>query len=135
MTPLHDEVPMLRSLLLAAALLAAVPAQAQVLRRCGWYNNPTPGNVFLKDADGFWTISRQGTPPAPGFEDLYSPEFDNRERVVTNGSSYGYSCACVDGVYGPVGSEQVISIRRLKALPLSQCQDDPKLPDSPYYGE
>lgn len=126
---------MLRPLLAAAALLSATPLQAETLRRCGWYNNPTPGNVFLKDADGFWWISKQGSRPAPGFDEAYTTDFDNRDRVVTNGSSYGYSCACADGVFGPIGSKEVRQITRLKALPIAQCEDDPNLSDSPYFGE
>jgi len=115
--------------------LIAAPTLAKTETRCGWYNNPTPGNVFLKDADGFWWISQQGTPPAPGFDDAYTPAFDDRDRVVTNGSSYGYSCACANGDFGPVGSMQVRLIAQLKALPLAQCENDSNLPDSPYFGE
>jgi hypothetical protein len=58
-----------RPLLFVAALLAAQPAQAETLRRCGWFVNPTPGNFVLQDADGNWWIQMQGSPPAPGFED------------------------------------------------------------------
>ena len=121
------------------ALFLAAPANAE--RRCGWYNNPSPANVFLKDADGFWWIAKQGSPPAPGSNDAYTPAFDDRVRldaagkIVTNGGSYGYSCACADGVFGPVGSGEVLSITRLDALPIAQCENDPNLPDSPYFGE
>jgi hypothetical protein len=124
-----------RTLFLTAALLAALPAQAETVRRCGWYHNPTPAKVVLKDADDFWWISQQGTPPAPGFNEAYTPAFDNRDRVVTNGSSYGYSCACADGDFGPAGSMKVRSISRLKAQPIAQCQNDPNLSDNPYFGE
>lgn len=117
------------------ALIIATPALAATETRCGWYNNPTPGNVFLKDADGFWWISQQGIRPAPGFDDAYTPAFDDRERVVTNTGSYGYSCACADGTFGPIGSMEVRAITRLKALPIAQCKDDPNLSDSPYFGE
>ena len=35
-------------------------AQAQFEMRCGWFSNPTPGNVWLYDRDGEWTIEVQG---------------------------------------------------------------------------
>ena len=30
--------------------------------RCGWLENPTPGNWWLKDAHAFWIIATQGGP-------------------------------------------------------------------------
>ncbi len=37
----------------AVMLLAATTATDPV-QRCGWYLNPTPGNLLLRDADGDW---------------------------------------------------------------------------------
>ncbi|MGL4239296.1 DUF4087 domain-containing protein [Tabrizicola sp.] len=119
----------LKTLTLIASL--ATPTFATAETRCGWYDNPTPGNVFFDDADGSWTISTQGGPEALGFGDAYTTNFDDRERVVTNAGSYGYSCACVHGKFGPVGSGEVLKVTRLEGLPLSQCVNDPKLPPPP----
>ena len=52
--------------LVALALLR--PALAE--ERCGWLENPTPGNWWLKDARGLWIISAQGGPYADGVEKL-----------------------------------------------------------------
>jgi Protein of unknown function (DUF4087) len=122
---------MLRPILLTTALLAALPAQAET--RCGWYNNPTPGNVILKDADGEWWLSMQGRPPAPGFEDAYTTDFDNRVRIDYAGQvtqRYGYSCACAEGQFDASRGQydNVISIESLKEIPLSRCEQDAALP-------
>jgi Protein of unknown function (DUF4087) len=122
---------MLRSFLLLAAILAAVPAQSET--RCGWYRNPTPANVILEDADGQWWISRQGSPPAPGFDDAYTTDFDNRLRIDYAGQvtqRYGYSCACAEGVFDASRGqyENVISISRLTEIPMARCEQDPALP-------
>ncbi len=47
---------------------------------------------------------------------------------ITDGASYGYSCACADGRFGPPGSGQVIAIDRLVERPLAACKTDPALP-------
>jgi hypothetical protein len=124
---------MLRPLLLCAALVVALPVQAETLRRCGWYHNPTPANVILEDADGQWWISKQGGPPAPGFEDAYTPAFDDRLRIDYGGQvtdRYGYSCACAEGAFDASRGqyENVLSITRLYEIPLARCQEDPALP-------
>ncbi|MGL5011757.1 MAG: DUF4087 domain-containing protein [Paracoccaceae bacterium] len=118
-----------------AMIVVTVAGAAHAERRCGWYHNPTPANVFLEDADGQWWISTQGSAPAPGFEDAYTRAFDDRVRIdyagqVTN--RYGYSCACVDGVFD---AGNAVSVSRLKELPLSQCENDPALPGIEHYGQ
>jgi hypothetical protein len=40
--------------------LTALPGPVQAEERCGWLENPTPGNFWLKDPHGLWTISAQG---------------------------------------------------------------------------
>ena len=44
------------------------PALAE--ERCGWLENPTPGNWWLKDARGLWIISAQGGPYAEGVTEV-----------------------------------------------------------------
>jgi hypothetical protein len=136
MVPSRDavhEVTMLRFALLATVVLAALPAEARTERRCGWYHNPTPGNVILEDADGRWWISRQGNAPAPGFKDAYTQEFDDRIRIDSSGqitSRYGHSCACAEGTFDKSRGQynNVLSISRLTEIPLARCNQDPALP-------
>ncbi|HET7863945.1 MAG TPA: DUF4087 domain-containing protein, partial [Burkholderiaceae bacterium] len=45
---------------------AAGAAAAQPALRCGWFDNPTPGNATLVDRDGEWTIGLQGGHQASG---------------------------------------------------------------------
>jgi hypothetical protein len=114
-------------------LLLAVPAQAET--RCGWYHNPTPGNVFLEDADGQWWMSTQGNAPAPGFEDAYTPAFDDRLRIDYAGEitqRYGFSCACADGKFK---NGEALLIARLTEIPLARCEADPKLPKVQLYSQ
>src|SRR5208283_1353890 len=55
------------SVVVGMALVAPLrPALAE--ERCGWLENPTPGNWWLKDAHGLWIISAQGGPYADGVE-------------------------------------------------------------------
>lgn len=120
-----------RCLLLCATLLASAPAGAET--RCGWYHNPAPANVILEDADGQWWMSRQGSAPAPGFEDAYTPAFDDRLRIDYSGqvtTRYGYSCACAEGGFDASRGqyENILSVLRLYEIPLSRCEADPRLP-------
>ncbi len=130
----------MRTIAIAITVLLAGPAHAE--RRCGWYHNPTPGNVILEDADGRWWIARQGSTPVPGFDDAYTTAFDDRVRyntrgeIITSGPGYGYSCACADGAFdeGRPAYEEVLSISRLTELPLSRCEADRNLPEAPSFG-
>jgi hypothetical protein len=104
--------------------LFAWPTQALAERRCGWLENPTPGNLWLKDASGFWTISTQGGPPAEGADRLPTPSSD---RFVATNGHYGYSCACLDGAFD-AASSTVARIDDANVEPLSVCRDDRRLP-------
>ena len=79
--------------IIGLALTASLgPAFAE--ERCGWLENPTPGNWWLKDSQGLWIISAQGGPYAGGVEKLPQPRPD---RFVATNGQYGYSCACLSG--------------------------------------
>ncbi len=120
--------------LAAAAVLAApvaveakpatrAPAQ-QGQQRCGWLANPTPGNYWLTDRDGEWTIVTQGGEREPqGWEN--SPDFSTNGWVATNGS-YGYGCACmrVDVNRSEMRVSRFYSGR---PVPLAQCRRDRSL--------
>lgn len=127
------KIAMFRILLVTAVVATALPAQARTTLRCGWYHNPTPGNVILEDANDQWWLSRQGGPPAPGFEEAYTPAFDDRLRINHSGqvtTRYGYSCACAEGAFDAARGQyhNVLSILRLYEIPLSRCEADPRLP-------
>src|SRR5690348_8019506 len=81
--------------LLVAAALVGEPRRTigadfliQTQNRCGWFYNPTPGNAWLFDRDGEWTIGVQGGPQADGDW----PNF--REQWVETNGGYGYGCGC-----------------------------------------
>jgi len=61
--------------------------------RCGWFDNPTPGDISLYDRDGEWTIGVQGGCQVKGDWDW--PAFTPRQRMATNADSYSYGCACL----------------------------------------
>lgn len=111
-------------------ILLAVPAVAQdVQRRCGWYTNPTPANYDIQDADGYWILSVQGQGEAPGFYDAQLEAGARSEWVAMSPAGYGYGCACIDGVFGAVGTMDVLNVLSLTHLPLQQCATDPNLPE------
>jgi hypothetical protein len=111
-------------LALAAALVLSFPASAAM--RCGWIANPTPGNWWLTDAQGTWVMMTQGQGEGAEGMDLI-PDLTEGDWVVTNGSSYGYGCACADVT---TRGENITRIRSFRQLPLSRCERDPAL-DSP----
>jgi len=108
-------------LVLGLVLIAPVrPALAE--ERCGWLENPTPGNWWLRDAHGLWIISAQGGPYAEGVEKLPAPD-----RFVGTNGHYGYSCACVSGTFDD-HAERMTRVDATRALPLSVCRIDKALP-------
>ncbi len=102
-------------------LLAGGSALAET--RCGWLDNPTPGNLWLIDPAGSWIISAQGSAPAEGADRLPEPAPD--AFVKTNGS-YGHFCACIVGVFD-APSMTVKRVDRGDVRPLAACRSDPKL--------
>lgn len=91
--------------------------------RCGWFSNPTPGNLWLNDRDGEWTIGVQGGHQADG--DWEWPDFNPSQWVKTNGE-YGYGCACFKlRVDHP--THHVLFIEKTRARPLTACENDPAL--------
>jgi hypothetical protein len=115
--------------LLAAGLLqafvAGAPAHAAGADRapilCGWFDNPTPGNAWLTDRDGEWTLGTQGGEQAEGDW----PDFAADRWVETNGS-HGHGCACMR----VVADREAREIRRILAAwsrPLSACRQDRQL--------
>jgi hypothetical protein len=109
---------------LVVGLVALAPLRpALAEERCGWLENPTPGNWWLKDARGLWIISAQGGPYAEGVEKLPEPAPDS--FVATSGH-YGYSCACVSGTFDD-HAERMTRLEAARVLPLSVCRSDKAL--------
>ena len=100
----------------ASACIAAPYSQPQL--RCGWFDNPTPGNAWLYDRDGEWTIAIQGSYEAQGAW----PEFKDSQLVRVNGA-HGYGCACIKAVVN-TKTRQIVSMSSAKARPLRACRLD-----------
>jgi hypothetical protein len=114
---------MLKPLVAAASvLITATPTLAAFENRCGWFENPTPANMWLDDRDGEWIVSTQGGRHASGVD---VPDFGGGKSrwVVTNGSSYGYGCACIRGNFDH-SSKQVIKIEKFVIKSLTACRAD-----------
>jgi uncharacterized protein YqjF (DUF2071 family) len=111
-------------MMMLAILFAAAAADSPIERRCGWLHNPTPANWWLVDRDGQWTLSTQGGPSAPGWEDLGGAR--SSQWVETNGS-YGYGCACAS-MRIDRRSGDVLEIRSISPRPLKACRADRRLP-------
>jgi Protein of unknown function (DUF4087) len=90
-------------------------------RRCGWLSNPTPSNYFLTDRKGTWSISEQGGFQADGMENL--PDFPKGRWIITNGSSYGYGCACMT-VETDRETMRINTILSAHERPLKHCSAD-----------
>lgn len=109
--------------ILAAMLFTMLlPMAAFAENRCGWLVNPTPGNWWLDDADGEWTIMMQGTFEASGMDMI--PDMTEREFVPVN-RTYGYACFCMN--VRTATDNRIIEITSAKQLPLAQCRRDRKL--------
>ncbi|MFI0848575.1 DUF4087 domain-containing protein [Mesorhizobium sp. IMUNJ 23232] len=116
--------------LVAVAVIAcgAVTMAQAAERRCGWYSNPTPGNLWLTDKDASWTITSQGEgPDAAGAEK--APDFDPKQFVETNvpGSGHGYGYACMT-VETDVKDQRITRVIAGNILPLAKCKADKSLP-------
>jgi len=108
--------------LVATWSVVALAASPPGVMRCGWFDNPTPGNATLVDRDGEWTIGLQGGHQAKGSW----PSFDSGQWVRTGTGSAGYGCACLK-VKANADSQEVSVIVSSRALPLANCRTDPAL--------
>jgi len=98
-------------------------ADASLATRCGWFSNPTPGNMWLQDKDGEWTIAIQMGHQAEGDWDW--PKYKANQWISTN-RSYGYGCTCFK-MRVDMTSHKVISIKKAWAKNLNACRSDPHL--------
>lgn len=97
--------------------------------RCGWIENPTPGDLFLIDKDATWTITSQAQaegPDADGIDNI--PDGDPKQFVDTShGAGHGYGCACLT-VETNAKDQRITKVISGKALPLAKCRADKALP-------
>lgn len=106
----------------AGFTLSKSPAARNI---CGWIDNPTPGNYWITDSVGEWTISAMNGYHAQG--DV-APQDDDNEFVKTNGY-YGYYCGCVKATTtdSRAHGRRIAKIFSSRVLPLSKCLNDAKL--------
>ncbi len=107
---------------LLITILPGLTAAAE--KRCGWVDNPTPGNWWITDKDDTWFINTQGK-----FQiDEQSMQHLNpstKDYVKTNGN-YGYYCACLT-VDVDKSKKRVVKIYEATQLPISRCENDAAL--------
>lgn len=119
-------------LLLTLALLFAPVLASAKENRCGWIQNPTPGNYWLDDRDGMWVLMTQGSDEEPlGMENF--PDISTGDYVASNGN-YGYTCGCIEAETERSRDPQdsatgrITAIYGVKLLPLKKCLADRSLP-------
>ncbi|MBR0555185.1 DUF4087 domain-containing protein [Ciceribacter sp. L1K23] len=120
--------PHLLSPILALSLIGLPGLAFAKENRCGWIQNPTPGNYWLDDRDGTWIILSQGSPDEPlGMENF--PDISTGDYVAANGN-YGYTCGCIQAETegDPRDMGRITAIYSVKLLPLSKCLADRSLP-------
>ncbi|WP_242112382.1 DUF4087 domain-containing protein [Luteimonas aquatica] len=89
-------------------------------QRCGWFDNPSPGNASLHDKEGEWTIAVQGGHQAKGD---WPPKYRQGQWQRTNAGGHGYGCACLT-VRVDAEEKNVLEIFSSRAQPLSVCRKD-----------
>jgi Protein of unknown function (DUF4087) len=114
------------SMLMSALMLILDPnpslASDDGVLLCGWFENPTPGNAWLHDRSGEWTIAVQGGAQAEG----KWPEFEDSQWIQTGSGSSGYGCACLRARTKPA-SRDIIAILSTTVKPLAVCRRDKAL--------
>ena len=103
-------------------LVLAAPAAMAAENRCGWVENPTPGNWWLTDRDGQWIIMSQGGHEAPGMEHI--GDISAGDYVATNGN-YGYACGCMKVDTDDEG--MITRIHSFRQLAIAKCENDSAL--------
>ena len=101
---------------------AQAPVHAQAALRCGWFDNPSPGNASLFDKDGEWTVAIQGGRQATGDW----PSFKHGQVVRKGQGTYGFGCACLKAEVD-AGEKDVLVILGSETKPLASCRRDPVL--------
>ncbi len=109
------------AVLIAVSMIALAPMAARAGSvRCGWLDNPTPGNASLYDKDGEWTIAAQGGHQANGD---WPPAFTPGQWIRRGPGSYGYGCVCLTVELDEKG-KNILDILSGEGRPLSVCRKD-----------
>lgn len=116
---------LLSSVLIASSLFAANAEAAGPLTRCGWVSNPTPGNWYLSDSDGDWTLATQGSDEEAMGMDVIG-DISAGDYEATNGN-YGYACGCMK-VRDDPASMRILEVFSFRQSKLAKCEKDPNLP-------
>jgi hypothetical protein len=113
-----------------ATLMLLLPVRGSAAeQRCGWYINPTPGNLWLQDKDAIWSITSQAQsdgPDAVGADDK-APMMNSNE-YVDKGNGHGHGCACLT-VDTDRKKKKITRVYSGHLLPLTRCKADGTLPD------
>jgi hypothetical protein len=110
--------PMIKDAHAKKVRASSAPVKTPGKMRCGWYDNPTPGNFWLNDKDGEWTIGTQGSDQSDGSENI--KDMRKKGWVVTNGGSYGFGCACMN-VDTDAETMKITRIYKARPMPLKTC--------------
>jgi hypothetical protein len=106
---------------LIVSMIALAPMAARAANaRCGWLDNPTPGNASLHDKDGEWTIAVQGGHQANGD---WLPAFKPGQWIRRGPGNYGYGCVCLT-VELDEKRKNILDIFSGAGRPLSVCRKD-----------
>jgi len=109
-------------------LLIGLQSIAAAEYRCGWLDNPAPGQYQFTDKQATWTIMQRGGYQLPAVSMRNLPTQQPNEFVRTNGS-YGYSCSCMS-VTTDVRSKRITSIvHKGKQVLLKRCLEDKSIAD------
>ena len=104
-------------------LLIGLQSIATAEYRCGWLDNPAPGQYQFTDKQASWTIMKRGGYQLPAVSMKNLPDKQPNEFVRTNGS-YGYSCSCMS-VTTDARSKRITSIvYKGKQVLLKRCLED-----------
>ena len=94
--------------------------------RCGWYLNPTPGNLWLQDKDAIWSITSQMQANGPDAVGADRAPQESSTEYVDYGNGHGYGCACLN--VETDGKDRITKVISGRTLPLAQCKSDKRLP-------
>jgi len=117
---------LLSGVIIASCFFTANAEAGGPLTRCGWVSNPTPGNWFLSDGDGDWTLSTQGSDREAAGMDVIG-DISAGDYVATNGN-YGYACGCMK-VRDDPANMRILEVLSFRQSRLAKCANDPNLPD------
>jgi len=114
-------------------LLIGLQSIASAEYRCGWLDNPAPGQYQFIDKQATWTIMQRGGHQLPATSMKNLPQLQPNEFVRTNGS-FGYSCSCMS-VTTDARSKRITSIvYKGKQMLLKRCLEDKTIADKKHAG-